>query len=61
MTRGWNGDPGMFVPSLSPQIEKPPEKREPAGPLMRPSLMGGPYSSRSAALCKLQELRSIEG
>ena len=33
-----------------------------AGPLMRTGLLGGPRSSRPAALCKLQELqRSIDG
>lgn len=34
----------------------------PAGPLVRTGLLGGPRSSRPAALCKLQELqRSIDG
>ena len=51
------GSSGMAVPK-----RKPSESGCPGGALIRTGLLGGPRSSRQAALCKLQELqRNIDG
>jgi len=51
------GSGGVGLPK-----RKPSETGGPGGPLIRTGLLGGPRSSRQAALCKLQELqRCIDG